>query len=396
MVNHLNWSSWLAEQRATRLNGDLHRNRLVLSGCQGSNCKVEHEELVNFSSNDYLGLAGHPELAECLAESATLFGVGSGASHMVCGHHELHQQLETALASFVGSQRALVFSSGYMANIGLPQVLTGRGDLILSDRLNHASLIDGVRLSHAKTKRFQHRDVNHARRISRSADYQRCLLVTDGVFSMDGDIAPISELRILAAEIHGLLLVDDAHGVGVHGSKGRGSLALDVAAEELVDFNNVLLMGTLGKAFGCFGAFVAGNADLIEHVEQHCRSYIYTTALPPGLAACALTALDMVLEGSLTESLHRNIQFFRNEAEQRSLSILESLSAIQAIVIGDNAKTIELAVKLRAKGYLVGAIRPPTVPDGTARLRITLCATHTSEQISGLLTELTSALGNSL
>ncbi|MBT5031843.1 MAG: aminotransferase class I/II-fold pyridoxal phosphate-dependent enzyme, partial [Proteobacteria bacterium] len=196
----MNWSNWLAEQRAVRLNNNLHRNRLTYAGRQGVDYTNNNEALVNFSSNDYLGLAGHPELAECLAESAKLHGVGSGASHMVCGHHELHQQLETALASFVGSQRVLIFSSGYMANIGLPQALTGRGDLILSDRLNHASLIDGVRLSHAKTKRFQHRDVNHAQRISSSADYQRCLLVTDGVFSMDGDIAPISELRALAAE----------------------------------------------------------------------------------------------------------------------------------------------------------------------------------------------------
>jgi 8-amino-7-oxononanoate synthase len=388
----MDWSSWLTGQQIARRNENLERRAFAYSGRQGSDLLVGKTQLLNFSSNDYLGLAGHPVLSACLAESASLYGVGSGASHLVCGHSEIHHQLELALAAFVGAERALLLSSGYMANVGLPQALTGRDDLIVSDRLNHASLIDGIRLSRAIKRRYQHGDVEHAQYQADQQEFSRCLVVTDGVFSMDGDTAPIRELRQFAGRNNGLLLIDDAHGLGVIGSGGRGSLCVETEKGKAADFNNVLLMGTLGKAFGCFGAFVAGNTDVIEHISQTCRSYIYTTALPPAMAACAISALELMEQGDLLNALHENIEYFKNKAKQYGLPILKSDSAIQVLLLGGNDIVLQAASILREKGFLVGAIRPPTVPEGTARLRITLSSTHTVEQIDKFLTELKSAL----
>ena len=384
----MDWSSWLTEQKLARRNGSLERYPFSYSGRQGSELVVGGSQFINFSSNDYLGLAGHPLLSQRLAESAPLCGVGSGASHLVCGHSEVHLQLEMALAAFVGAERVLLLSSGYMANVGLPQALTGRGDLILSDRLNHASLIDGVCLSRATKRRYNHCDAEHAQHQASQQKYDRCLVVTDGVFSMDGDIAPVLELRKFANSNNGLLLVDDAHGLGVIGSGGRGSLFMGSTKDNLADFNNVLLMGTLGKAFGCFGAFVAGSTDLIEHISQTCRSYIYTTALPPSIAACAISALELVEQGSLIKTLHDNIQYFRKKAKQSGLPILDSESAIQVLLVGNNDRVLNVAGVLREKGFIVGAIRPPTVPEGTARLRITLSSTHKMGQIDRFIIEL--------
>ena len=392
----MDWSNWLAEQQLARQKGNLQRNRFAHSGRQGSILSVGESQFINFSSNDYLGLAGHPALSQSLAESAAVNGVGSGASHLVCGHSEIHQQLEAALAAFLGAERVLLLSSGYMANIGLPQALTSRDDLILSDRLNHASLIDGIRLSRAKKRRFRHCDIEHAQLQAEQQKFSRCLVVTDGVFSMDGDIAPIQELRLLSNKNNGLLLVDDAHGLGVVGSGGRGSLYASTAGGEFIDFESVLLMGTLGKAFGCYGAFVAGNANLIEHISQSCRSYIYTTAPPPAIAACALSALELVKQGELTKNLHTNIQYFVSQAKAYDLPILTSSSAIQVLLVGDNIRVMNLSNMLRDKGFLVGAIRPPTVPEGTARLRITLSSTHKVEQIDRLLIELRKAMDDEL
>ena len=338
-----------------------------------------------FCSNDYLGLAHHPALLAAQQGGAAGFGVGSGAAHLVSGHCHPHHALEEELAAFVGCERALLFSTGYMANLGVLSTFVARGECVLEDRLNHASLLDGARLAGARLLRYAHTDALDAAR--RWAALPHCtLLATDGVFSMDGDVAPLAALSRLASDHKAWLLVDDAHGLGVLGANGRGSLEAAGCTAAAAP----LLMGTLGKALGCFGAFVAGDAEVVEVLVQHARSFIYTTALPPGIAAAARAALVLVARESWRrEHLHALIARFRRGAAQRALPLANSLSPIQPLLMGrgagDSARALRLSEALFARGYWVGAIRPPTVPAGTARLRITLSAAHSEADIDALL-----------
>lgn len=371
----------LAERRAQQL----YRTRRVVSGPQGPELVVDGKPYLAFCSNDYLGLAGHPELVTALQRAAADCGVGSGASHLVSGHSALHHELEEALAAFTGRPRALLFSTGYMANLGVVNALLGRDDFIFEDKLNHASLLDAGLLSGARFQRFLHNDVaNLEARLAR-AGAGRKLIAVDGVFSMDGDLAPLPELAAAAARHDAWLMVDDAHGIGVLGAGGGGCAehwGLDRAQLPI-------LMGTLGKAFGTFGAFVAGSEALIETLIQFARTYIYTTALPPALAAATLKSLELVRrEGWRRDHLQALIARFRRGAEQLGLRLMPSASAVQPLLVGDAGRALALSEALAARGIWISAIRPPTVPAGTARLRITLSAAHSEAQVDRLLVAL--------
>jgi len=346
--------------------------------------------LVNFCGNDYLGLRDHPEVTRAFIEAASKYGVGSGASHLVTGHGPEHEALEQELAAFVGRPRALVFSTGYMANLGVIGTLADQSGVIVSDKLNHASLIDGCRLSGADLRRYRHGDATHAAELLTATHEVTRLLVTDGVFSMDGDLAPLPQLAQLAREAKAWLIVDDAHGLGVVGATGRGcceqfGLGLDAVP---------VLIGTFGKAFGTFGAFVAGDADLIEYLLQKSRTYIYTTALPPAVAAATRAALRI----SQSESWRREkacalSRRFQQGLRERGINAgSESSTTIVPVVVGDAARALAISAKLEQAGFLVTAIRPPTVPPGTARLRVTMSAAHEEAQVDALVNVFAQAL----
>jgi 8-amino-7-oxononanoate synthase len=349
---------------------------------------VDGRPLLNFSSNDYLGLSQHPDVIAALASAAREHGAGSGAAHLLGGHSAEHAALESELAAHTGRERALLFSTGYMANLGVICAFAARGECVLQDRLNHASLLDGARLSGARLLRYAHGDAAAAGALL--AAHPECsLLATDGVFSMDGDLAPLAALAAACEPARAWLLVDDAHGIGVLGARGAGS----VAAAGLSSAQVPLLMGTLGKALGCFGAFVAGDAETIEVLLQRARPYIYTTALPPAVAAAARVALRLCREDeALRARLRDNIRHFRAQAAACALTPAASDTAIQPLVIGESARALALGERLREAGFLVGVTRPPTVPAGSARLRITLSAAHTSAHIDALCAALREAL----
>ena len=365
----------------------LYRTRLnVASGCS-STLSVEGRSLINFCSNDYLGLAGHPDISLALKQAADIYGTGSGASHLVSGHSVVHRELEEQLAEFTGRPRALLFSTGYMANIGAINALIGRRDLVLQDQLNHASLLDGGRLSQADFKRYKHVDMASLEQRLEQSSAERKLIVTDGVFSMDGNLAPLREISALAEKHRAWLMVDDAHGVGVLGQQGGGLVEqLNMTVEQVP-----VLVGTLGKSFGTFGAFVAGSEALIETLIQYSRSYIYTTALPPAIAAATLASLKIVREETWRrDKLGHLIARFRCGAEQIGLQLAESNTPIQPVLINNDEKVMQVGQQLRSAGFLVGAIRPPTVPVGTGRLRITFSADHSEEQVDQLIAALDS------
>lgn len=351
--------------------------------------RVDGRDVVVFCSNDYLGLANDPRLKAVARQAIEQYGVGSGASQLVSGHHVLHRQLEERLADWLGRERALLFSSGYLANSGVIPALVGQGDCIVSDALNHASLIDGMRLSRAQRKVYVHADVADATQLLAETTGGQRLLVSDAVFSMDGDRAPLPALAQASRESNAWLMVDDAHGLGVLGPQGAGAVA-----EAGLDQDNVpILMGTLGKSLGSAGAFVAGSEALIDYLIQHARSLIYSTASPPALAAAAIAAIDVAqAEPERREHLHRMVQRFRQGAAQFCPGLLESTTPIQPLVLGDAALALRVSEHLLDAGFLVTAIRPPTVPDGTARLRITLSAAHHAGQVDDLLTSLHDAL----
>ncbi|MGB2359140.1 MAG: 8-amino-7-oxononanoate synthase [Porticoccaceae bacterium] len=367
----------------------LYRHRTsVASGCN-SVLQVEGKSLVNFCSNDYLGLASHPEVAAALKAGVDQYGAGSGASHLISGHSIAHQQLEEQLAKFTGRPRALLFSTGYMANMGVINALVGRHDLVLEDQLNHASLLDGGHLSRADYKRYKHNDLEQLDYLLGKSTASRKLIVTDGVFSMDGDLAPLPQLSALAAQHSGWLMVDDAHGMGVLGATGAGLVEQQGLSVEQVP----VLMGTLGKSFGTFGAFIAGSEALIETLIQFARTYIYTTALPPAIAAASSASLAIVRrEHWRREHLQSLIQRFRSGAQQLGLQLMDSQTPIQPVLINNDQLVMEVNQQLRSKGFMVGAIRPPTVPAGSGRLRITLSANHSDQQIDQLLDALEACL----
>ncbi|MDO7644519.1 MAG: 8-amino-7-oxononanoate synthase [Reinekea forsetii] len=374
----------MAAHLAARQADHLMRSRLQLQSAQSITPTVDGQRLLSFCSNDYLGLANHPAIAQAMKEGIDQYGVGSGSSHLVSGHHREHELLEQELAAFTGREAALVFSSGYMANVGVMSALMSRRDTIVQDRLNHASLIDGALLSQAKMLRFRHNDMAHLRRQLGLAMGKK-LVVSDGVFSMDGDCAPLLDVSRLCAEHAAWLLVDDAHGIGVLGPHGSGL----VNAVGLTSADVPLLVGTLGKAFGTSGAFVAGDKTTIDYLLQTARPYIYTTATPPALAAATRTALTLV-KGADAERAHLQtlIGHLRQGVSDLGYQLMPSATAIQPILVGANDAALQLSEQLRARGLLVTAIRPPTVPVNTARLRVTLSASHSLAQVDQLLNAL--------
>ena len=377
----------LQEALDERRQQHLYRQRSNLNSRCAATIMVDGKSQHNFCSNDYLGLAGHPDIAKALQQGADKYGTGSGASHLISGHSQAHEQLEQELAEFTGRPRVLLFSAGYMANMGVISALVGRRDLVLQDRLNHASLLDGGLLSRADLQRYKHANTEDlAARLSAS-NAERKLVVTDGVFSMDGDLPPLESMAVVTNQHQGWLMVDDAHGFGVLGKHGGGLIeALDLSIEQVP-----ILVGTLGKAFGTFGAFVAGSEALIETLIQFSRSYIYTTALPPAVAVASSASLKILqAESWRREKLVSLVSRFRLGAEQIGLDLMDSQTPIQPVQINNDQRVMEINQQLRAKGFMVGAIRPPTVPAGSGRLRICLSATHTEDQIDQLLEALES------
>jgi 8-amino-7-oxononanoate synthase len=343
---------------------------------------------INFCSNDYLGLSAHPEVVQAFANAVMKYGVGSGASHLVTGHGPEHEALEEELAAFTGREKALVFSTGYMANLGAIGALADQKSAIVSDKLNHASLIDGCRLSGAKVSRYRHADSEHALEMlaSIAPEVTSRLLVTDGVFSMDGDLAPLPELVRACRMAKAWLVVDDAHALGVIGATGRGSGEHFGLTPEDVP----VLIGTFGKAFGTFGAFVAGSADLIDYLIQKARTYIYTTALPPAVAAATRAALEV----SQRDGWRRERVLAHARRVHGVLGLPgKSVSPIVPVILRDESRALAASRELESRGFLVSAIRPPTVPPGTARLRVTLSATHEESQVDALIAAIAEVTG---
>jgi 8-amino-7-oxononanoate synthase len=372
-------SAYLERLRAA----DLYRHRRVQDRPQGPRALVDGRPMLSFCSNDYLGLANHPDLIAALQRGAERWGVGSGAAHLVNGHSAAHHALEEELADFTGRPRALLFSTGYMANLGVIAALAGRGDRVFEDRLNHASLLDGALLSRATLRRYPHADASALARLA--ALTRPRLIATDGVFSMDGDLAPLPALAQVARDSGAWLLVDDAHGLGVLGREGRGTLdRFDLYGSQVP-----ILMGTLGKAIGTFGAFVAGSEDLIETLIQRARPYVFTTASPPALAEATRVGLALARrEEWRRERLRSLIGRLRAGAAQLGLPLMDSPTPIQPLLAGSTARALTWAHTLESAGILVTAIRPPTVPEGTARLRITLSAAHRDGDLDQLLSAL--------
>ena len=374
----------LAARLAERRAADLYRQRPLLESPQGPEVVVDGQRLLAFCSNDYLGLANHPEVIAAWQAGAERWGVGGGASHLVVGHSTPHHQVEEALAELTGRPRALLFSTGYMANLGAITALVGQGDTVLQDRLNHASLLDGGLLSGARFNRYLHNDpASLASRLDKAVG--NTLVVTDGVFSMDGDLADLPALADVARARGAWLMVDDAHGLGTLGAQGGGIVEhFGLGVDDVP-----VLIGTLGKACGTSGAFVAGSEELIEALVQFARPYIYTTSQPPALACATLKSLELLRRESWRrEHLAALIRQFREGAQQIGLQLMDSPTPIQPIVIGDSAQALRLSRMLRERGLLVTAIRPPTVPAGSARLRVTLSAAHSEAQVQLLLNAL--------
>ncbi|BFM05930.1 8-amino-7-oxononanoate synthase [Halioxenophilus aromaticivorans] len=378
----------LAQALQERQQAGLMRQRRQLETAQGASISVDGETLLGFASNDYLGLANHSSVVAAFTQAAKHYGVGSGASHLVNGHSREHHLLEEEIAAFTGRDRALLFSTGYMANFGTIMALLGQGDLVVEDKLNHASLLDGGLACGAKFRRYLHNDVASLEK-TLALPGQRKLVVTDGVFSMDGDIAPLKEVVQSCRKNNAWLMVDDAHGIGVLGATGAGSLQYFGLSQQDVP----ILMGTLGKAAGGFGAFIAGSDVLIETLTQFARPYIYTTATPPAVAAANRAALEIIQHDSTRrEHLAQLIAMFRAGAASLGVQLMDSFTAIQPVLLGSAQRTLSVAGTLQKQGILVGAIRPPTVPNGSARLRITLTANHSAEHIEQLLVALDFAL----
>jgi len=375
----------IAAQRGQRIEAGRLRRRTSITRREGVRVEMDGRWLIDFASNDYLGLAQHPAVIAALRDHAAREGVGGRASHLVNGHHALHDALEREIADWLQVPSALLLGSGYLANLAVMQSFLSANDVCVQDRLNHASLIDGARLAGCQLRRYPHADAEGARRQLLVSPTGAAIIATDGVFSMDGDIALLSALTTVAQDENALLYVDDAHGIGVLGSDGRGSVA---AAGVSVPLQLV----TFGKALGGYGAVLAGESALIGHLAETARPYMYTTALPPALAAATLAAVKLARnEYSRREQLQRLIAYFAERCQLYGLQRLPSFTPIQPILIGDNQHSVDIAGRLAQAGFQVGAIRPPTVPEGQARLRITLSALHDMQQIDALVNTLAAA-----
>ena len=380
----------LADRLADIRRKGLLRRRFAREGAQGPRIVVEGREFLAFCSNDYLGLANHPRIVRAAVEAAERHGVGQGASHLLSGHSVVHERLESALAQFVRMPRALHFSSGYQANIGAITALAGAEDEVFSDALNHASLIDGARLSRARVTRYPHADLDALSQALAASEAKTRLIVTDAVFSMDGDIAPVPALLELCERHDALLVLDDAHGFGVLGPQGRGT------AEHFgVRSPRIVYVGTLGKAAGVSGAFVAGGEEVVETVSQRARTYIYTTAAPAMLAAAVEASLELISgEEWRREQLRKLVDALKAALRGTGVALAPSDTPIQPVVLGENELALGAAATLRERGILVPAIRPPTVPEGTARLRISLSAAHSAQDVARLAAALREACGS--
>jgi 8-amino-7-oxononanoate synthase len=370
----------------------LKRRRRLLQSPQSAHALVDGQHVLSFCSNDYLGLANNPALIAALQQGTQQAGVGSGASHLITGHHQLHHDAELALAKFVGLPAALLFANGYMANLGIVTAIVGRDDAIFADKLNHASLNDAAVLSRANLQRFAHNDVAALERLLAKSQAKRKLVIIDAVFSMDGDIAPLPEILVLCERYDAYLMVDDAHGFGVLGTQGAGSLN-----HCSLKSPRIIYMATLGKAAGVSGAFVAGESVIIEYLLQKARTYIYTTASAPALSAALMASLNIIAQAddkrahlqTLIAMLQQNLKF-------KDWHLEASSTAIQPLIVGTNEAAVALSEQLLSQGILVPAIRPPTVPKGTARLRISLSAAHTEEDVTRLINALKSQQNRTL
>lgn len=376
----------LAAELAERTSAGLRRQRRVIQGPQAAEVVANGKRLLSFASNDYLGLANHPRLISAMQQATQAVGVGSGASHLITGHHALHEELEQALARFVGLPAALLFSTGYMANMGVVAALMGRDDAVFADKLNHASLNDAVVLSRAEFKRYPHQDLAALESLLAASRARRKLVLVDAVFSMDGDIAPVPEILALCERYDAWLMLDDAHGFGVLGEHGAGILE---------HFNitspRIIYMATLGKAAGVAGAFVAGEPVLIDYLLQQARTYIYTTASPAPLAAALLEALNVIHDEPQRRAHLRHLMSVLKTHTPRRWQWMPSATAIQPLLVGSNDEVLRLSEYLLTRGLLVPAIRPPTVPKGTARLRISLSAAHSEQDVHALINALREA-----
>jgi 8-amino-7-oxononanoate synthase len=382
------FSQQLQESLADRQSQGLYRQRKTITSPQSTQVVVNDKLLINFCSNDYLGLANHPEVIKACKEGINRYGVGSGASHLVVGHSHAHHALEEELADFTGRSRALLFSSGYMANVGTLTALVNKNDCIFEDKLNHASLLDGGIFSGAKFKRYQHLDIAKlAELIGKKPESENTFIVSDGVFSMDGDCAELPRLIDVAKNNQAQLVIDDAHGFGVLGRNGGGLIKYYQECGHHINEKNLpIVIGTLGKAFGTQGAFVVGSEALIESLIQFCRPYIYTTAIAPALAEASRTSLKLIRsEHWRREKLQVLIKAFRTRCAELGFALTNSMTPIQGLILGDAGNSLKASLLLENEGFYVTAIRPPTVPKGTARLRITFSANHTEEQLASLL-----------
>ncbi len=381
----MSFYSRLEQRLSERREAHLYRSRKVLASAQAERIRLDgnSNEFLNFCSNDYLGLANHEGLKKHFQNSVDLYGVGSGASHLVIGHHQEHRALEEELAELLGFERALVFGSGFTANTGVLNTILEKDDWVFEDKLNHASLLDGALASGAHFKRYLHNDIDSLnKKISLISDDVNKLIVSDAVFSMDGDQTDIPALVETKKKQDAWLMLDDAHGFGVLGEQGKGSLAHQQVAASDVD----VYMATFGKALGTSGAFVAGSETLIESLIQFCRHYIYSTAMPPALASTTRYSLKLLSEESWRmEQLKERIAQFKQGAKGLGFDLLDSDTAIQPILLGSAERAMQWSEDLTQKGILIGAIRPPTVPPNTARLRIALSASHSAEQVDRLL-----------
>jgi 8-amino-7-oxononanoate synthase len=376
------WIETIAALRAERVAMSRTRTRRVVSHRDGARCEVDGHVLLNFCSNDYLGLSQHYTVISAYQDAASREGAGGIGSHLVCGHHAIHEALEREIADWIGAPRALLFGSGFLANLAVVQALLGDDDVCVQDRLNHASLIDAARLAGCKLRRYPHANAEGALRQLRAQPDGLAMLATDGVFSMDGDVAPLRDLALVARVQKALMYVDDAHGVGVIGPEGRGS----VAAAKLSVTEVPLQLVTLGKALGSYGAAVVGDANLIEHLAETARPYLYTTALPPAQAAATWAAVKLARKDHWRrERLVELIARLRQRTAALGFKMLPSDTPIQPLLCGTDANAVSMAAALEAQGFWVAPIRPPSVPDGSARLRITLSALHTQADVDALV-----------
>lgn len=387
-MTSLPWNDELNTALTERKAAARYRFPRIRTGAQGVDIVIDGKQMLSFCSNDYLGLAANDEITQAFVAATETQGVGSGAAHLLTGHSQYHHELELALADFLGQQKVVLFSTGYMANLAVIDGLLGSGDTVIQDKLNHASLLDGGRISAAEQLRYPHSDMTAlSRRLEKASSSQHKLIVSDGVFSMDGDLAPLPDLMKLAQQHNAGLFIDDAHGLGVLGEKGRGL----TEHFNIADTEQPIVMGTFGKAFGTAGAFVAADEVVIETLIQQARSYVYTTAQPAAVAAATLASLKIVKEQNWRrEKLQTLIAQFRTGAKQLGLNLMDSLTPIQPVIIGDDQQALNIGKALEKLGILVGVIRPPTVPKNSARLRITLSAAHSEQHVNQLLAALES------